>query len=64
MHHFGLLHGGGPACRAREPTLICENPNLVVMLADRLGTACLAVFCVDGHLVLTGDYPTAASQTL
>jgi hypothetical protein len=34
------------------------------MLADRLGTACLAVFCVDGHLVITGDYPTAESQAL
>jgi len=41
-----------------------RNSNHVVMLADRLGTACLAVFCVDGYLVITGDYPTAESQAL
>jgi uncharacterized protein (TIGR02679 family) len=30
--------------------LVCENPNLVAILADRLGTACPPVVCVDGHL--------------
>jgi uncharacterized protein (TIGR02679 family) len=35
---------------AGKPILVCENPNLVAILADRLGTACPAVVCVDGHL--------------
>jgi uncharacterized protein (TIGR02679 family) len=30
--------------------LVCENPNLVAILADRLGTACPPVVCVDGYL--------------
>jgi uncharacterized protein (TIGR02679 family) len=30
--------------------LVCENPNLVAILADRLGTVCPPVVCVDGHL--------------
>jgi uncharacterized protein (TIGR02679 family) len=30
--------------------LVCENPNLVAILADRLGAACSPVVCVDGHL--------------
>ena len=35
---------------ASGPILVCENPNLVAILADRLGTACPPVVCVDGHL--------------
>jgi uncharacterized protein (TIGR02679 family) len=35
---------------AGRPVLVCENPNLVAILADRLGTACPPVVCVDGHL--------------
>jgi uncharacterized protein (TIGR02679 family) len=35
---------------AGRPVLVCENPNLVAILADRLGTACPSVVCVDGHL--------------
>jgi uncharacterized protein (TIGR02679 family) len=30
--------------------LVCENPNLVAIMADRLGTACPPIVCVDGHL--------------
>lgn len=30
--------------------LVCENPNLVAILADRLGTSCPPVVCVDGYL--------------
>jgi uncharacterized protein (TIGR02679 family) len=33
-----------------KPILVCENPNLVAILADRLGAACPPVVCVDGHL--------------
>lgn len=35
---------------AAKPILVCENPNLVAILADRLGAACPPVVCVDGHL--------------
>jgi uncharacterized protein (TIGR02679 family) len=35
---------------AGRPILVCENPNLVAILADGLGTACPPVVCVDGHL--------------
>lgn len=35
---------------AGKAVLVCENPNLVAILADRLGTACPPVVCVDGHL--------------
>lgn len=35
---------------AGSAVLVCENPNLVAILADRLGTACPPVVCVDGHL--------------
>jgi uncharacterized protein (TIGR02679 family) len=35
---------------AGRAILVCENPNLVAILADRLGTACPPVVCVDGHL--------------
>jgi uncharacterized protein (TIGR02679 family) len=35
---------------AGRPILVCENPNLVAILADRLGAACPPVVCVDGHL--------------
>lgn len=35
---------------AGRSILVCENPNLVAVLADRLGTACPPVVCVDGHL--------------
>ncbi|WP_066503898.1 TIGR02679 family protein [Bradyrhizobium macuxiense] len=35
---------------ARRSILVCENPNLVAILADQLGTACPPVVCVDGHL--------------
>jgi uncharacterized protein (TIGR02679 family) len=35
---------------ASRPILVCENPNLVAILADQLGTACPPVVCVDGHL--------------
>lgn len=34
----------------RSAVLVCENPNLVAILADRLGAACPPVVCVDGHL--------------
>lgn len=35
---------------AGSAVLVCENPNLVAILADRLGAACPPVVCVDGHL--------------
>jgi uncharacterized protein (TIGR02679 family) len=35
---------------AGRAVLVCENPNLVAILADRLGTTCPPVVCVDGHL--------------
>lgn len=35
---------------AGKAVLVCENPNLVAILADRLGAACPLVVCVDGHL--------------
>lgn len=35
---------------AGRAVLVCENPNLVAILADRLGAACPPVVCVDGHL--------------
>lgn len=35
---------------AGRPILVCENPNFVAILADRLGTACPPVVCVDGYL--------------
>jgi uncharacterized protein (TIGR02679 family) len=35
---------------ANRPILVCENPNLVAILADQLRTACPPVVCVDGHL--------------
>jgi uncharacterized protein (TIGR02679 family) len=35
---------------AGRAVLVCENPNLVAILADRLGAACPLVVCVDGHL--------------
>lgn len=35
---------------AGRSILVCENPNLVAILADRLGTGCPPVVCVDGHL--------------
>jgi uncharacterized protein (TIGR02679 family) len=35
---------------AGRPILVCENPNLVAIFADRLGAACPPVVCVDGHL--------------
>ncbi len=30
--------------------MVCENPNLVAILTDRLGAACPPVVGVDGHL--------------
>jgi uncharacterized protein (TIGR02679 family) len=35
---------------AGRPILVCENPNLVAILADRLGPGCPPVVCVEGHL--------------
>jgi len=35
---------------ASRAILVCENPNLVAILADQLRTACPPVVCVDGHL--------------
>src|SRR5262249_7334784 len=35
---------------AGRAILVCENPNLVAILADLLGTACPPVVCVDGQL--------------
>jgi uncharacterized protein (TIGR02679 family) len=35
---------------ASRPILVCENPNLIAILADQLRTACPPVVCVDGHL--------------
>ena len=35
---------------ASRSILVCENPNLVAILADQLGPACPPVVCVDGHL--------------
>jgi uncharacterized protein (TIGR02679 family) len=35
---------------AGMPVLVCENPNLVAIFADRLGAGCPPVVCVDGHL--------------
>lgn len=36
---------------------VCENPNIVAMAADRLGTACGPLICTDGM-------PAAAQRTL
>jgi uncharacterized protein (TIGR02679 family) len=36
---------------------VCENPNIVAIAADRLGSACAPLVCTDGM-------PSAAQQTL
>ncbi|MBX9825040.1 MAG: TIGR02679 family protein [Xanthobacteraceae bacterium] len=35
---------------AGTAVLVCENPNLVAILADRLETSCPPVACVDGNM--------------
>lgn len=42
---------------AGREVFVCENPNVVAIAADRLGTACAPLICTDGM-------PSAAQQTL
>jgi uncharacterized protein (TIGR02679 family) len=42
---------------AGRDVFVCENPNIVAIAADRLGTHCAALACTDGM-------PAAAQQTL
>lgn len=35
---------------AGRSILVCENPNLVAIFADRLGADCPPIVCVEGHL--------------
>ncbi len=47
-----------PAWRvAGRDVFVCENPNIVAIAADRLGSACAPLVCTDGM-------PAAAQQTL
>jgi uncharacterized protein (TIGR02679 family) len=47
-----------PALRvAGRDVFVCENPNIVAIAADRLGSACAPMVCTDGM-------PAAAQQTL
>lgn len=40
-----------------RPVYVCENPNLLAIAADRLGTGCAPLVCTDGM-------PAAAQRTL
>jgi uncharacterized protein (TIGR02679 family) len=42
---------------ARRDVFVCENPNIVAIAADRMGSACAPLVCTDGM-------PSAAQQTL
>jgi uncharacterized protein (TIGR02679 family) len=42
---------------AGRDVFVCENPNIVAIAADRLGSACAPLVCTDGM-------PSAAPQTL
>jgi uncharacterized protein (TIGR02679 family) len=42
---------------ANRDVFVCENPNIVAIAADRLGSACAPLVCTDGM-------PSAAQQTL
>jgi len=42
---------------AGREVFVCENPNIVAIAADRLGTLCAPLACTDGM-------PSAAQQTL
>lgn len=42
---------------AHRDVFVCENPNIVAIAADRLGSACAPLVCTDGM-------PSAAQQTL
>jgi uncharacterized protein (TIGR02679 family) len=42
---------------AHRDVFACENPNIVAIAADRLGSACAPLVCTDGM-------PSAAQQTL
>jgi len=42
---------------AGRDVFVCENPNIVAIAADRLGTRCAPLVCTDGM-------PSAAQQTL
>ena len=42
---------------AGREVFVCENPNIVAIAADRLGSACAPLVCTDGM-------PSAAQQTL
>jgi uncharacterized protein (TIGR02679 family) len=42
---------------AGREVFVCENPNIVAIAADRLGTTCAPLACTDGM-------PAAAQQTL
>jgi uncharacterized protein (TIGR02679 family) len=42
---------------AGRDVFVCENPNVVAIAADRLGSACAPLVCTDGM-------PSAAQQTL
>lgn len=42
---------------AGRPVFVCENPNLVAIAADRLGSDCAPLVCTDGM-------PAAAQRTL
>lgn len=42
---------------ADQPVYICENPNIVSIAADRLGSACAPLVCTDGM-------PAAAQRVL
>lgn len=47
-----------PAWRVTgRDVFVCENPNIVAIAADRLGSACAPLVCTDGM-------PSAAQQTL
>lgn len=47
-----------PAWRvAGRDVFVCENPNVVAIAADRLGSTCAPLICTDGM-------PSAAQQTL
>lgn len=42
---------------AQQDIFVCENPNIVALAADALGTRCAPLICTDGM-------PAAAQQTL
>ena len=52
-----LLRRPPPWDVAGREVFVCENPNIVAIAADRLGTTCAPLACTDGM-------PFAAQQTL